>query len=143
MLNAVETRLEARVTDLAGRVRPAADFARLMASGAQPSGGVNAYVLPSSMRGGRASAMTGTFSQEVIKGVSVVLFLASVDGQGAAALARIDSLLTEIIDALCGWAPADEVGVFTLGQSRFAPSSSGLMSWVIEFQIMDHLRIDT
>lgn len=143
MLDAVSTRLQAQVSELSGRVGKAAEFSKLMARRGPLTGGVNAFVVPGSKRGGQASAAAGTFSQQVQIGVTVVLFLSSVDAHGARALERIEDLLTDIEAALCGWAPGDEVGVFELSQSKFAPGGDGTLSWVIDFRIMDHLEVST
>ena len=142
MLDEIETRLQARVPVLSGRIRKAADFSRLLASRRPPTGGVSAYLIPSSRRGGRSAASAGTFDQEVLTGVTIALFLTSVDAAGAHALDKIEDLLADIERAICGWAPGEEVGVFELATSRFTPGGDGLMSWLIEFRIMDHLRID-
>lgn len=143
MLEAVADRLEARVPELTGRTRRAADYARIAASGAAPSGGVNAFVLPATTSGAPSDAVTGLYRQPIVKGVAVVLFLQSVDGTGANALDRLEDLLDGIVAAICGWAPGDQVGVFELARQQMAPSQKGLLAYITEFRIADQLRITT
>lgn len=141
MLAAVQTRLQAQVPALNGRTFLAEDFLRIRASGQQPSGGVTAFVLPSGRTGLAAQASAGSFVQEVRVGVSVVTMIQSTDATGSRALTAIDTFLTDITTALCGWAPGDTVGVFELQSERPIPGDRGLMSFLTDFRITDQIRI--
>jgi len=141
MLAEVKTRLEAEVPALYGRVALAEDFTRLRASGRHPTGGVNAFVLPSGRAGLDAAASAGRFVQNIRVGVSVVTMLQSTDALGRGALTRVDAFLDDITAALCGWAPGDTVGVFELQSERPIPGDRGLLSFITDFRIADQLRI--
>ncbi|WP_300535641.1 hypothetical protein [uncultured Mameliella sp.] len=144
MLADIKTRLEARVVELDGRVGLASDFASVLRGGTAPRGGVNAYILPGTTTGLPAATLgAGLFIQPVRRGVSIATFLQSTDPRGQRALDRLDDFLADIQQAICGWAPGDEVGVFELAVERPAPTQNGLMAFVTEFRITDQLRITT
>ena len=73
--------------------------------------------------------------------IAVVLLTRSVDAAGERALGRLETFVDEIVTALAGWAPADEVGVFELRQASIIPTDHGLLGYQIEFSITDQLRI--
>ena len=141
MLGLLIARLEALVPDLVHRIDGAAAFTRLMESKTLPSGGVRAYVLPTGIRGGQGDALAGAFTQPIVRTIAVVLLTRSVDAAGERALGRLETFVDEIVTALAGWAPADEVGVFELRQASIIPTDHGLLGYQIEFSITDQLRI--
>lgn len=144
MLADIKTRLEARVVELDGRVGLAADFAAALKSGRAPRGGVNVYVLPGTTQGLPVEVTgAGMFVQMVRRGVTVASLLQSTDPRGIRALETIDAFLTDIQQAICGWAPGDEVGVFELVAERQAPAQNGLFAYITDFRITDQLRITT
>lgn len=143
MLEAVKTRLEDRVPELQNRIGLAIDFAKLRESRKAPQGGVNCYVMPSGTSGLQASVSSGVFVQDIRRGVSVVTMLRSVDATGRRALGRVDEFLQDIQTALCGWSPAETVGVFELQAERPVGQEVGSLAFITDFRINDQLRIDT
>ena len=141
MLTAIEDRLEAQVPDLAGKVKTAADFAELLKSNRAPSWPVAAFVVPNGISGRPADVASGYFSQPIVRGVSVSLWLKATDPRAHHAIGRVGALLDEIVAALCGWAPGDEPGVFELARATVVPSDKGLLLYQIDFTIQDELRI--
>ncbi len=141
MIAAVITRLEALVASLSKRVEGAAQFADLMKRNALPQQTPAAYVLPLGLQGGAAQAATGAFTQQFDEAVAVMLVVRSNDRTGEKALARIDVLIREIINAIAGWAPNDEIGVFKLSRGSLVNMSAGTIVFQIEFSITDQLRI--
>ncbi|QEW21227.1 hypothetical protein LA6_003435 [Marinibacterium anthonyi] len=141
MIDAVTARLESLIPELDRRVDGAAEFTRLMETKKLPSGGVRAYVLPTGIRGQRGDALAGAFTQPIVRTLAVVLLTRSVDAAGERALTRLNAFVDEIITALAGWAPSDEVGVFELRLASIIPTETGLLGYQIEFSITDQLRI--
>lgn len=147
MLSALQTRLEAQVEELAGRLFQASDFARVMGSNTAPTGGVNAYLVPTGITAQPAQAsgdLAGLHRQMIRRGFALVLLLQSTDRMGQRALGRIDGLLDDILAAVCGWAPEDALGVFELGRAGAVPTRHrGVLAYQIEFHLPDQLRIAT
>lgn len=143
MLEAMTERLEAHVPRLEKRVSTATDFSRLKARGVAPSGGLNAYLIPSGIQAGASDLMAGAFRQELRRGVTLVLLMLASDPVGTQALDDIPGLLDECLQAICGWAPGEQSGVFELASARFATAEKGLISYLIDFRINDQLRVTT
>lgn len=143
MIEAVISRLEERVPDLAGRTAGATELADLMKRNALPQQTPAAYVLPLGLTGGRESAAAGMYVQEISEAVGVVLTIRSHDRTGQKALATARTLIMAISSALAGWAPDDQTGVFRLRQGRIVDMSAGTFVYQIDFSITDQLRIPT
>jgi len=142
MLAAAITRIEARVSSLAGRIYGAADFARLMATNDIRSIQGGAYVLSMSLRGGQARAATGAFVQDVEEGLSIVLVQRSEDPRAIQALATIEAQRDAVIAGLLGWAPHGEPGPMRLSQGRMINVGAGLLVFQIDFAVATQLRIN-
>jgi hypothetical protein len=56
---------------------------------------------------------------------------------------RIRPLIFEVITALAGWAPGDELGVFHFTRGTLVSMSKGRLVYQIEMTINDQLRIST
>lgn len=141
MIAEVIARLQAQVPDLAGRVEGAASFADLMRRNALPQHTPAAHVLPLGLRGGKADAASGAFTQAFDETVAVLLTVRSYDRTGAPALEDVDTLIRVIVEAVAGWAPGDEVGVFALGRGQLVNMSAGTIVYQLDFTISDQLRI--
>lgn len=141
MIEAVKSRLEAQVPELAHRVEGAAQFAALMKSNALPQHTPAAHVLPLGLQGGRADAMAGAFTQELQEAIGVILTLRSQSQTGDKALDPVNTLVRAIIAALAGWAPNDETGVFRLLRGNLISMSAGTIVYQLDFTITDQLRI--
>ncbi|MEQ5870244.1 hypothetical protein J4E08_10075 [Sagittula sp. NFXS13] len=140
LIDAVKTRLEARIPELAGEVGTAVDFTSLSRSGQALRGGVNVFVLPAGSKGLQATAGTGYFVQGVRRAVSIVSMLQSTDPKGRRALERLDGWLDDITQAVCGWAPDEVPGVFELLSERPVQAPAGVMAFMTDLQITDRLR---
>lgn len=140
MLDAVIDRLNANVPDLGGRAEGAADMAEMMRSNRLPEN-ATAIVLPLGMLGRSADTGTGAFTQEFSETVGVLLIARVHDRLGKKALKRIRPLIGEVIAALAGWAPGDELGVFQLSRGALASMSKGTFVYQLDFSINDQLRI--
>lgn len=143
MIEAVQTRLETRIQELKGRIDGAADFAELTRSGNLPQHPVAAHVIPLGLRPKPADAVAGMFTQEYAETIGVMLTLRSDTANGKEILADVRSFIFSIIEALCGWAPGNEIGVFALSGAGLAAANRGAFSYRIEFTIDDQLRIAT
>ncbi len=141
LVQAVMDRLEAQVPELAGRIRGAKDIATLLEKGRLAQQTPAAHVLPLGLRGGRAEAMTGMFTQLFDEAVGVVLTVRSADAAGARVLDDIDGFLHRIIAAVAGWGPSDEVGVFVLARGQLVGTPPGAVVYQLDFTITDQLRI--
>jgi hypothetical protein len=141
MIDALITRLEAQVPTLAGRVNGAADFADLMKRNALPKATPAAHVIPLGLAGGAADASTGAFTQMFTETIGVMLTVRSYDRTGEKALGTIDTLIRSIVDAVAGWGPNDEIGVFQLSCGNLVNMSAGTIVYQLDFSITDQLRI--
>ena len=141
MIAQVIARLQAQVPALAGRVEGAADFTDLKRRNALPQQTPAAHVLPLGLRGGRADAASGAFTQMFDETIAVLLTVRSHDRTGARALEDVAPLIRAIVEAIAGWAPNDEVGVFALGRGQLVNMSAGTFVYQVDFSITDQLRI--
>lgn len=143
MIDALIERLVTRVPELEHRIQGAVEFDKLMRTKAPPQHGLAAYVLPRGIAGGPPQAVAGMFVQDVQERVAVVLFLRGTDPTGKRALTRLQPFLLEVIEAIAGWAPGDEAGVFVLNRCEPIANEHGLLVFQIDFSINDQLRIQT
>ncbi|MCT4554632.1 MAG: hypothetical protein N4A53_08095 [Pelagimonas sp.] len=143
MFDQVSERLEARVPELAGRVKGALDFVEALSKGTQSIGGVTCYVIPGGLSALQAQNAVGPFTQPIRRNLTLVLMLTSGDQNGVAALKRLNTgLLDDVLQSVMGWAPDDMVGVFSLMGGRVVPDTTGFLAYLIDFQIEDQLRVD-
>jgi hypothetical protein len=142
LLDTVRERIATLVPALGGRVEGAAELTELVRRDALPNVTPAAFVLPLGLRGGEADAAAGLYRQvydEVI-GVLLVIEVAG-DATGATALPTIDALVSEVIAALIGWAPGEQVGVFRLERGQLVSLARGTVIYQLEFSIEDQLRV--
>jgi hypothetical protein len=143
MFDQVAERLEARVPELAGRVKGALDLVELRDRGTAAIGGVTCFVIPGGLAGREPQNAAGPFTQSIRRNLTLVLVMKSGDRNGAEALKRLNKgLLDDVLKSVLGWAPDDMVGVFSLMGGKVVPGSGGVLSYMIEFQIEDQLRVD-
>ena len=141
MIAAVIARLENQVPELAGRVEGAAELNALVQSNGLPQHTPAAHVLPLGLRGGRPDAAAGMFRQEFEETVAVVLTLRNQGRTGDRGLAGADALISAIVAAIAGWAPGDEIGVFSLSRGQLVSFQAGALVYQLDFSIVDQLRI--
>ncbi len=142
MIDAVISRLKDEVPALGNRVEGALDLADMLRSGRLPEN-TNAIVLPAGLSGLAPDATTGMFRQGFTETIAILLLARVYDQTGRQALARMRPLIMEVITALAGWAPGDELGVFQLARARIVSMSEGNLIYQIELSIADQLRIPT
>lgn len=140
MIDAIVTRLKAQVSDFNGRVEGAAFLAELLSQNRLPQG-VGAVVVPVALQGQSADAGSGIFRQPFAETIAVLLLADVRDRYGKAALTRIRPLIVDVMQAIAGWTPGDELGVFELRGGRLVSMQGGRFAYQIEFTIMDQLRI--
>ena len=138
----VITRLKERVPLLQHRVEGAAHLAQLMAANRLPQNTPAANVIASGVTGGQPDATSGYFRQVFEETVTVYLTFRNVVGAGGNALDLFDQVKWEVIEALCGWAPEDPVGVFRLVRGQVVNMATGTLLYQIDFAIGDQLRIN-
>ena len=141
MIDAVIDRLRLQVPFLQDRVEGAADLANLIESRKLSPYGTAAHVIPLTLRGGVADAASGLYRQTFDQSVSVVVSIRSNDRNGKAALENLQPNLMSIVNAVAGWAPNNEVGVFRLVSGRVVSMTGGAFIYQIDFAIQDQLRI--
>lgn len=140
VLDVIE-RLKERVPALQNRVEGAAHLAALMAQNQLPQHTPAANVISAGLAGGTADAATGLFRQRFDETVSVILSFRNMPGTGERAIDAYLPVRRAVLDALCGWAPNDEVGVFRLASGRVVNMTAGTLVYQIDFAIGDQLRI--
>lgn len=136
-------RIEAKVEQLAGRVKPAADLTELVRKGALPQAPAAAFVLPIGLRArSEGDAMANAFTQMTDDIFGVVLVVrAAGDVTGAKALPAIDELRDAVIQAVCGWGPDEEMGVFRLARGQLLAVDAGSVQYQLDFAISDQIRV--
>lgn len=139
---AIKARLQARVPSLR-QIEDALSLTALLKSGALPRQSPAAFVLPAGIVGGQTEAMSGAFVQSVQDVISIVLAVNASSAAGVGQAARVDILIREIIDALCGWAPETGPGVYALRRAEVMSMTGGLATWRIDLAIADQLRIQS
>ncbi len=139
MLDEVKARLETFVPD-AGRIETAVDLTRLLKDRGLPQTST-AFVVPLGLQGKRAGDATGVFTQEYAVTVGVLLVARSHDQTGSKALDALWPVILQVMNALGGWSPGTEFGVFELRRGDIAGMSGGALLFMLEFSINDQLRI--
>lgn len=140
MIDDVIERLKTSVPDLENRVEPIVELAAAMNSGRLPET-ANAIVSPAALRGGASDVGAGIFTQPFVEAVSVLLIARVYDQTGRRALAALRPLIMAVVEAVAGWAPGDQVGVFSLVRGGVVSLQKGVLLYQIEFAIEDELRI--
>lgn len=140
MIEVIIARLKDRVPNLRGRVDGALAFDELVRANSLPAS-TTAYVVPDALRGGQADASAGAYVQEITETISVVLMLRPNDRFGARGIDPIEELRGQIFEALAGWAPGDETGVFQMTRAKLLRFQGGAIVYEIVFSITDQLRI--
>lgn len=141
MIGAVMTRLEARVPQLARRINGAADFADLMRRNTLPQHTPAAHVLGLGMTGGRGEASAGFYTQLFDQVIAVLLTIRSHSASGERVLDDVETLIRAVIEAIVGWGPNDEIGVFRLARGNLVSMQAGTLVYQLDFSITDQLRI--
>lgn len=141
-LDDVRARLEATVPNLVGNLHNAGQFAQLIQRAQLPQWRTGAFILPGGLQGGGASAMTGAFTQALVETVNIVL-VTRVQGDPTSerAVDELTPLIRAVIEALCGWAPDDAIGVFVLSQGELVGSQDGALIYQLDFALSDQVRI--
>lgn len=142
LVDLVAQRIASQVAAL-GAVEFIAELAALMEEGALPQRDVTAYVVPLGFDDrGDGSDTINAHIQMLADSIGVVLCVkARGDVKASKALPKIDELANAVVDAVAGWAPNDEVGVFRVQRGRLVPGGRGIIVYQIDFEIVDQLRI--
>lgn len=140
MIDQIVARLKSRVADLNQRVEEAAYLAELLRQNRAPQGAL-AVVIPNGLQGGLADAASGMFLQAITETFAVLLFADAHDQTGKRALDRIQPLIRQVVEALVGWAPNDELGVLELRRGTIVSMTGGRLVYQIDFSINDQLRV--
>lgn len=143
---ALEDLVIARLQTAAPRLRTiegAASLAALMQTNGLPQAEVGAHVISLGMQGGEAQAMAGAYTQMVDETIGVVISFRTWSQTGGRDQATVGDIIREVMVALAGWSPGDEIGTFVF--RRHAPTSfiKGTIVYLLEFSITDQLRIIT
>ena len=141
MIDDVISRLDDRVAVLEHRVEGAGSLADLMQRNALPQHTPTAHVLPQGLVGRAQDAGTGVFTQMFEEAVAVILTIRNHTPAGKRALDDLRGIIMAIVEALAGWAPADQTGVFRLTRGSLLNASKGTVVYQIDFSISDQLRV--
>jgi hypothetical protein len=143
LCEATRQRIETVVPDLAKRVEEIADLAALIRQKQLPAHSPWAFVVPAGIDGGVPDAATGVYRQHVKEVVGVILVLqVPGDPKARRALATLDDLIVDVIQAVCGWSPDDDsIGVFELRRGRLLSVDGGNVMYQLDFSMDDQLRI--
>ncbi|WP_044008398.1 phage tail terminator protein [Leisingera methylohalidivorans] len=140
MLDAIVGRLNDQVPALSNRAKPVADLVEMIRSNRLPQN-ATATVSPAGLKGGKAEAGTGVFTQPLHRGYSVLLIAPSQSKTGAKALEEVDPLITSVASALAGWAPEAGPGVFQVDRGRLLSITGGRLLYELVFSINTELRV--
>jgi len=141
MIDAVIARLSSEVAELDNRTYGAADLADLTRRNALPQHTPAAHIIPLGLVGRAADAGAGAFTQMIEEAFAVILTVRNHTPAGKRAMADLRGLIRRIVNAIAGWAPDEEVGVFRLTRGSIVSSNAGTVIYQIDFSITDQLRI--
>lgn len=141
MVPEIIQRLKDRVAALGGRVEGAEALAHLMKQGAYPTTTPTLHLLPAGITGGKETAFSGPFRQEITRQISLILTVRTHDATGARAMPRIAELIDAIVLAVAGWAPTPDTGVFRFIRAGLTRFETGTAVYEITFALPDQLRI--
>lgn len=142
MITQIVERLKDRAPGLNTRVEGAAAFSALVKQGQLPQVTPAAHVIPVGLNGGLVGSAANAFTQMTIETIGVIITVRSNDQAGARGVEPIDALKTEVIEALAGWAPNEDMtGVFSLAGGNIVSVQAGAISYQLNFAIQDQLRI--
>lgn len=134
-------RLKSAADSLGGRVYGGADYLSVITSGKLPQAGLFAYVLYGGFAAaGEPSLGRGSYISSVGRGLKVALVIRTSDPTGARAIDELETTVQDVLEALCGWRPGNEPGVFVARNASVAGSQNGLLIAQIDFTIQDQLR---
>lgn len=141
--SALIARLGAQVSDLTGRIAGALELSTLVTSNNLPQQTPAAFVIPLGLRGKPANAVTGLFRQDYRDMVAVVLVLeAPSDPTGDSARPQLQTIIGEVVDTVCGFAPGGESdGVFELASGDLVKCEGGVVVYQLDFAVDNQLRI--
>ena len=145
---AVRDRIEAKIPDLAGRIKFAAEWAKVIETGQMPQSDFAGFVLPGLLSAGNANASAGAFTQALQETVLVVLCRRVTDDPtGGKAIDAIRPFAAAAIRAIAGWEPpvaegeSSPVGVFEFAQGELVGAVDGTLVLELHFRLNDQLRI--
>ncbi|WP_316200407.1 MULTISPECIES: hypothetical protein [unclassified Bradyrhizobium] len=142
LVDSVAARIEALVSDLAGRVEGIADLAALVAEGALPQREVTAFVVPLGFDDRGGDSATSVHTQMLENAIGVVLCIKALgDTKARRALPPIERLTDSVLHAVAGWAPDDVAGVFRVTRGRLLSAEKGLVLYQLDFALQDQLRV--
>lgn len=141
MIAAIIARLKSNAPSFNGRIEGAGSFAAMIQAKRLPYITPAAHVVPVSMTGGKADAATGAYTQDTTETFGVIFTIRSGDPIGGDRLEPIDAIKSEVINAIAGWAPSDEIGVFQFVSGRMQNIADGALIYEVDFRINDQLRI--
>jgi hypothetical protein len=136
-------RIAGAVPQLTRRVETAAELSELVRRKALPQASPYAFVLPAGLHSrSHGEAGAGYFVQNVDETFAVVLCVrVSGDVTGSRAVPAIDALVWAVIEAVCGWGPADAVGVFHLRRGQLLSAEAGAIIYQLDFGLQSQVRI--
>lgn len=141
MIDDVISRLDDLVPVLEHRVEGAGNLADLMQRNALPQHTPAAHVLPLGLIGRAQDAGAGAYTQMFEEAVAVILTVRNHTPAGKRALEDLRGLIMAIVEALAGWAPGGQSGVFRLTRGSLLSATKGTVVYQIDFSISDQLRI--
>lgn len=139
-VDAVKARLQTLGTGVLRKVEGAPDFMALRKANALPQVTPAAHVIPGGLRGGARQDTAGGYIQDYEEVVAVIVTLRGNDPEGLRALVALDTIITAIIGAVCGWAPAPGPGDFRLLRGSVASMDAEALVYLLEFAIPLQLR---
>ncbi|ETR79328.1 hypothetical protein X566_01520 [Afipia sp. P52-10] len=142
LIDAVRDRLHAEVPALKDRVELIAALAALVEQGGLPQREVTAYVVPLGFDDRGGDSMGHLHTQMLSESIGVVLCVKALgDAAAKRALPTIDTLKDGVISALAGWGPDTVSGVLRATRGRLLAVANGLVTYQIDFAVLDQLRI--
>ncbi|MBW7968119.1 hypothetical protein [Bradyrhizobium sp. BR 10289] len=138
----VAVRISDQVPALQGRVDDIAVFAALVEAGALPEHEVCAFVAPLGLDASAGQSAVNVHTQSFEETIAVIIAVkARGDVKAKKALPTIGQLKDDVMNAVTGWAPNNNVGVFNLRRGRLLSALKGLVVYQLEFALLDQLRI--
>lgn len=139
----VKALIENAIPVLTGRCQELADLSLLMKAGKWPASPVAAFVLPLGLRPrSQGDASANAFLQALDEMVGVLIVInASGDPTGGKALPKIDELIDQMLNSICGFCPGIGFGVLRAARGQLLDSGDGRIVYQLDFATEKYVRI--
>jgi hypothetical protein len=137
----IKARIETSVPALAGVLDEVADLTALVEQNALPQRSPAGFVISLGFDGREPADAAGAFVQSLDRAIGVVLVVsAKGDPKAKRALATIDTLEADVIDAVSGYVPGGAFGDVRARRGRLVSITAGAVIYQIDLAVQTQVR---